>query len=106
MKAAFSDVGAVSLLKGLKHLERDELVLLKIIATSQPIISGKIYDAYSKEAKGELKERRLRDILAKLEKQGLVSARSVSLGNMGKSKEYSAVAPKDSLAKEISTLLK
>ena len=101
LKGAFADVGAVSLLKGLKHLAKDELELLRIIAQSQPVLSGKIHEIYSSKKGNELKERRLREILAKLEKQGLVLVRAISLGNMGKSKEYSVSAPKDMLLKEI-----
>ncbi len=105
LKAAFSDVDSISLLKGLKHLARDELLLLKVVAEGQPMLSGRVHEAYSAHGGGKLKERRLREILAKLEKQGLISGRSVEMGNMGKSKEYSAAAPREPLLNGIKSLL-
>lgn len=106
LKSAFEDVDSVSMLKAVKHLEKDELVLLKIIAENQPLNSGKIHGIYHGLPGSELKERRLRDILAKLEKQGIVSAKELSLGNKGKTKEYSCRAPKHTLLKEIGAFLK
>ena len=104
LKAAFSEVDAVSLLKGLKHLAKGEIALLKIIAENQPVISGKIHELYHSGEKGGLKERRLRKILTALENKGFVSSKGVSMGNMGKSREYSVNAPKGAVLKEIAAL--
>ncbi|MBI4210665.1 MAG: AAA family ATPase [Candidatus Diapherotrites archaeon] len=105
LRQAFDDVDAVSMLKSLKYLEKDELRLLKIIAERQPMTSGSIYDSYSGSDSGALKERRLRTILSTLEKRGLVAGKSVTLGNRGKTKEYSSLVPGNFLLKEIESLL-
>ena len=101
LASAFEDVDAVSLLKGLKHLDKDELGLLQIICQNQPVQSGRVYELYSRGSGDGLKERRLRDILSVLEKQGLVEGRPISLGNRGKSREYHVRAPRQLLEKEI-----
>lgn len=104
IKEAFEAVDAISALKALKHLAKDELVLLKVIAENSPVNSGKIYGLYSKCPGAQLKERRLREILSKLEKQGLVSGKEVSLGNRGKTREFSVLAKNEKLLAEIKTL--
>ncbi len=106
LKEAFEAVDAVSLLKVVKHLVKDELVLLKVIAENSPVNSGKIYELYSKSPGAALKERRLREILAKLEKQGLISGVDVSLGNKGNTREYSVKVQGSHLLNEIEGLLK
>src|SRR3989338_8069474 len=63
LKEAFDAVDSVSSLKALKHLSRDELLLLKIIVEHSPVNSGKAYKIYSKAPGALLKERRLRGIL-------------------------------------------
>ncbi len=104
LKEAFEDADAVSALKGLKHLAQEELGLLKFVAENEPVHSGKIYGFFSE--KGSLKERRLRDILSRLEKQGLVSSKYIELGNKGKTKEFSSRVKKQFILKEINSLLK
>ncbi|PIN85431.1 MAG: hypothetical protein COV47_02170 [Candidatus Diapherotrites archaeon CG11_big_fil_rev_8_21_14_0_20_37_9] len=102
LQLAFDSADSVSLLKGVKHLDEDEKILLKIIANESGINSGKIYSVYSSLKKEPLKERRLRDVLAVLEKQNYIESKQVSMGNMGKTKAFVLRVPKDSLLKELS----
>ncbi|HZX34110.1 MAG TPA: AAA family ATPase [archaeon] len=101
LEQAFSSVDSASLLKGFKHLGKDEKALLKIIAENPSIHAGKIYEFYRSSDSGELKERRLRDVLIKLEKQNFISFEYVSLGNKGKTKIFSSRIPKEFLIKEL-----
>ncbi len=104
LKEAFGDVDAASLLKGVPHLSKDELALLKIIAENQPVNSGKIYGMYSSGENNELKERRLRDVLIALEKKNFVSVKNMSMGNKGKTKEFSSLVPKQFLLNAIAKM--
>ncbi|HZX19810.1 MAG TPA: AAA family ATPase [archaeon] len=104
LQKAFEAVDMVSLLKGLPHLAKDDVLLLKIIAENQPINSGKIYELYSSREGAELKERRLREILTELEKKNFINAKLVSMGNKGKTKEFSSRIPKQSLLSEIAKI--
>jgi len=99
LKETFENVDAVSLIKGVPHLSGDELILLKIIAENTPVNSGKVYEFYSKSGNAVLKERRLRGVLASLEKKNFISSKQLSLGNKGKTKEYSCRIPKQFLQK-------
>lgn len=103
LKKAFESIDAVSSLKAVKHLKDTEKLLLKIIAESGLINSGELYKKYSKVEKKGLTERRLRDFLSRLEKQGLINAETVSLGNKGKTREFSLAVPKQMLLKELSS---
>ena len=104
LQKSFEDVDAASLVKGVSSLSKDELVLLKIITENQPVNSGKIYELYSKDKNNELKERRLRDVLSNLEKKNFLSLKNVSMGNRGKTKEFSSRIPKQFLEKEIAKM--
>jgi len=104
LKKSFEDVDAASLVKGVSSLSKDELVLLKIITENQPVNSGKIYEIYSNDKNNELKERRLRDVLSTLEKKNFLSLKNISMGNKGKTKEFSSRIPKQFLEKEIAKM--
>ena len=104
LQKSFEDVDAASLVKGVSSLSKDELVLLKIITENQPVNSGKIYELYSKDKNNELKERRLRDVLSNMEKKNFLSLKNVSMGNRGKTKEFSSRIPKQFLEKEIAKM--
>ncbi len=104
LRQAFEAVDAISSLKALKHLAKDELVLLRLIAENSAVNSGRLYELYAKVPGAQLKQRRLREILAKLEKQGLISGVEVSLGNRGKTRQFSALPQKDKLLAEIKSL--
>ncbi|MEK6958254.1 MAG: AAA family ATPase [archaeon] len=99
LKGAFESVDAASLAKGLGFLARDELLLLKIISENPAINSGAIYGLYSKEKGASLKERRLRDVLAALEKQNFISSEPVSMGNQGKTRQFRCGIPKELILK-------
>lgn len=104
LRQAFEAVDAISSLKALKHLAKDELVLLRIIAENSPVNSGRLYELYAKSPGAQLKERRLREILAKLEKQNMISAAEIILGNRGKTRQFSTPAQKERLLSEIKSL--
>ncbi len=97
LQQGFDSVDAASLIKEDPHLNEDEKVLVKIISENQPINSGKIYEIYSKNKDNSLKERRLRDALSNLEKKNFISSKQLSMGNKGKTKEYSSRIPKQFL---------
>ncbi|MCR4335696.1 MAG: AAA family ATPase [archaeon] len=97
LQQAFGSVDAASLIKGVPHLNSDELALVKIISENQPINSGKIYEIYSKNKDAVLKERRLRDTLSNLEKKNFISSKQLKLGNKGITKEYSSSIPQQFL---------
>lgn len=97
LNGAFAEVDSASLVKGVKHLDKEGLLLLKIIAQNQPVNSGAVYELYSKTHKGGLKQRRVREILSMLEKKNFVSAQEKSLGNQGKTRVFSSAIPKESL---------
>ncbi len=100
MYKAFEFVDSASLLKGISHLSVDEKILLRIIAENKNVNSGKIYEIYSSK-KGELKERRLRDVLVLLEKKNYISSEQKNLGNKGKTKEFCTTVPASVLIKEL-----
>ncbi len=97
LKQAFEEVDFASFGKGLKHLSKLELSVLKLIAEKGPLNSGRFYELASKEL--EVGERRLRDILASLEKMNLIFARDVHLGNKGKTREFESRIPSKVLDK-------
>ena len=101
LRKGFEDVDSASLLKGLKYLSEEEKLLLRIIAENQPLNSGRVHELYAGISRSPLKERRLRDTILGLEKKSFVSGKQVSLGNKGKTKEYSSKIPKQFLLNEL-----
>lgn len=101
LKKAFESVDAVSALKVVKHLTKAEKLLLKIIAEKEAISSGELYKEYFKKAKEKISDRRLRDFLSSLEKQNLISAEFVGLGNRGRKRQFSLRVPRDTLLNEL-----
>ncbi len=101
LKKAFESVTAISALKVLKHLGENEKLLLKIIAEAEVISSGELYKKYSEKAKEKITERRQRDFLLSLEKQNLINAAPVSLGNRGRTRQFSLRVPRETLLKEL-----
>ncbi|MBI2598313.1 MAG: AAA family ATPase [Candidatus Diapherotrites archaeon] len=103
LKKAFESVDAVSLLKGLKHLNENEKLLLGEIAQADGITSGQVFEAFKKKSKSPLTERRLRDLLNGLEKRDFVSSEQLSLGNKGKTRKYHCRLPQKMVLKELSS---
>ncbi|MBU0662735.1 hypothetical protein KJ891_04705, partial [Candidatus Micrarchaeota archaeon] len=61
-----------------------------ILDGGEKITSGELYAAYAKKLPKcgkQLTERRIRDFLNNLEKQGLIEMNLVDLGNKGKTRE-------------------
>lgn len=102
LKKAFESVDSVSLLKGLKHLNKNEKILLREIAENEGITSGKIYAAFKKKANSTLTLRRIRDFLNTLEKKDFVISETLALGNKGTTRKYRARLPKKMILRELS----
>ena len=100
LKKSFESVDAVSLLKGIRHLNESEALLLKLIAEKPGIFSGELFKAFGGKTE-PLSERRLRDLLNGLEKKNFVFSEQVSLGNKGKTRSFSCRLPREPLMREL-----
>ncbi len=101
VKNAFESVEGVSLLKGVKYLSAPEKTLLSFLAQNPQLMSGKLFELFSKSSKQMLSERRIRDILNGLEKKGFVVSEQVSMGNQGKTRSFKCRLPSGLLSKEL-----
>ncbi|MFH1224508.1 MAG: AAA family ATPase [Candidatus Diapherotrites archaeon] len=91
LKRAFESIDSLPTLKKIRGLNENEKNLLRVIVQAQEesILSGDLYKKYNSSVpKGSkaLTERRVRDFLNNLEKQGLVEISAVDLGNKGKTR--------------------
>jgi len=101
LKKAFEIIDAVPVAKIVKHLNEQERVLLKLITDTDKILSGDLYQKYSLSTKNPLTQRRVREFLSQLERNNLIYAPIISLGNKGKTKEISLKVSKEVLLREM-----
>ncbi len=75
LRKAFEVIDFIPAKKFLKHLSDSEKLLLKILSQEfKPISAGELYMKFNKLSKQQLTERRLRDLISRLNTLNLVSA--------------------------------
>jgi len=102
LKKAFEAVDSVSLVKGLKHLNQNERILLEEIVRNEDVTSGKIFEFFKIKSKSPLTIRRIRDLLNGLEKKDFVISETLAMGNKGKTRKYKSRLPKRVVLSEFS----
>lgn len=101
VRAVLDSVEPVQLKKSLNFLTPAEKQILKLIAMEEgEMQSGTLYEKFSQTTIG-LSDRRLRELIARLEAMRLISIHPISMSNRGKSRGISLTLPKETLLKEL-----
>jgi len=97
-KRALSQMGDTRLQEAIKKLSTHERTLLRILASSDALLTGDLYKKYSLAHKSPVSDRTFRNYLSNLSALNLINAPETHEGYKGKSRLISLKIPKDCVA--------
>lgn len=103
LRDSFDTVESNPAKKMLKHLTDYEKIIIKLLSMeeNEGITSGELYDKFRKEANVDLSERRIREIIAKLQTLNMIKADTFQPKHRGKTRKFSLTISKEIVSKEL-----